>query len=103
MTSFCPYLCAFVSLVLPVTTSFPSLSFPFMSASVCLSRFCTFFIVVYCCLLFIVERCSAGGCSHDWWCSSGSQFSSPSTIGSHLFSRIVFLVTRLLIFCSSLS
>src|SRR6218665_3784366 len=33
--------------------------------------------------------------------STGSQFSSASTIGSHPLSGIVFLVTRLLIFCSS--
>src|SRR6218665_1861615 len=35
--------------------------------------------------------------------STGSQFSSAPTIGSHLLSGIVFLVTRLLIFWSSLS
>src|SRR6218665_2582267 len=35
--------------------------------------------------------------------STGSQFSSAFTIGSHLLSGIVFLVTRLLIFWSSLS
>src|SRR6218665_3304282 len=33
--------------------------------------------------------------------STGSQFSSASTIGSHLLSGIVFLVKRLLIFWSS--
>src|SRR6218665_2474975 len=35
--------------------------------------------------------------------STGSQFSSASTIGSHPLSGVVFLVMRLLIFWSSLS
>src|SRR6218665_2185797 len=66
------------------------------------------------------ERCSVCGCSsrmiggvprfghitdymRDVGYSTGSQFSSASTIGCHLLSSIVFLVTRLLIFWRSLN